>query len=496
MFSKNSRKVIIFGIGVFGKKLLHDLRERWEIIAVDFDEKNIEELSSKYKNYKNITFIKGDASSILTWKKINLQNLSSIISTIQDKDVALEICRIGREAFKISKDTPFIVLLIDSSSKKDFERYNVEIIEPADIVSKKIVSLVEKNFYVAINIGLGKGEIVQTEVRAPSHLVERKLKYIKSTRWRVAAIYRDNKKFILPTPEDVIKVKDKVVIVGYPSVVESIVNIFLKGIPQFPLQFGNNIAVPFNKDYTRSLEEAEYLRKNSKAHKLLIFPYKKFKRERDIPNIEEKLDKNFFEIKEKLSDLSQLFYLKKHSIGLVIIPFTKPPFFKGMFLKEIFKRATKPFLISRATYPYEKILVSLNSFDPVFSLEIGMEFSRISKIPIEVIYVAKPKKLRGIEDRKKLDEMNGIVNDFRHIYNHINIKYTVLEGNPVRKTEKYIDKLDKNLLLIMSYDKNDTFSIFNPNTQYLTTKKVYTSVLLLPVGKKGEALDSEMEQER
>lgn len=124
-----------------------------------------------------------------------------------------------------------------------------------------------------------------------------------------------------------------------------------------------------------------------------------------------------------------------------------------------------------------------------------MEFSRISKIPIEVIYVTKPKKLRGIEDRKKLEEMNGIVNDFRHIYNHMNIKYTVLEGNPVRKTEKYIDKLDKNLLLIMSYDKNDTFSIFNPNAQYLTTKKVYTSVLLLPVDRKGEELDKEMEQE-
>jgi len=487
----NGRKVVIFGLGEYGKRIIDELIDRRGIIAVDIDEHRIRELEEIYKDKKNIEFIHGDASSILTWRKIDIKNVSSVISTINDTEVALEICRIGRETFKLEKVIRFIILLFDKSREKEFERFSADIINPLDIVSKTIVSLVEKNFNIATNIGLGEGELVETKVLANSHLVDRKLKHFKSTRWRISAIYR-NGKFILPTGETKIKIGDRVVIAGYPSVVENIVNIFIKGIPQFPLQFGTDIAVPLNPDNLKPLEEAEYLRRNSKAHKLQIYFFKNIQKEK-LDKALQFLDKSFYEIKGKIKDITELFKKKKgrENIGIVIVPFINLPFYyqsifafmKSSFIKKIMKIADKPFLLSRATFPYSEIVVSLNSPDPAFTLEIGMELSRISKIPLKVVYATTISEMRGLEEEKALKERKDIVNDFKHIYG-TNIEFVILEGNPIKESVKYINKLEK-CLVIMSYDKKLGISIFDsifkPHIQYSIVKNIDQSALLIPL---------------
>jgi hypothetical protein len=485
----NGGKVVIFGLGDYGQRILEELSKRRSVIAVDINERIISELEKKYKDKKNVKFIHGDASSILTWRKIDLSNVSSIISTVRDTEVALEICRIGREAFKLDRSVRIIVLLFDKEKEKDFEPFNVDIVNPLDLTTRAIVSLVEKNFSIALNIGLGEGELVETKVLANSHLVDRKLKHFKSTRWRISAIYR-NGKFVLPTGETKIKIGDRVVIAGYPSVVENIVNIFIKGIPQFPLQFGRDIAVPLNPDNLKPLEEAEYLRRNSKAHKLQIYILKNASQDK-IAKAVQFLDKNFYEIKGRIKDVKDLFKKKNEDIGIVVVPFINLPFYyqsvfafmKGAFLKRVMKIANKPFLLSMGTFPYSEIVVSLNSPDPAFTLEIGMELSRISKIPLKVIYATTISEMRGLEEEKALKERKDIVNDFKHIYG-THIEFVILEGNPIKESVKYLNKLDK-CLVIMSYDKKlgvSIFdSIFNPHIQYSIVKKLEQSALLIPL---------------
>ena len=505
MLNSNHRKIIIFGLGLFGEKLFKSLADRWEIIGVDLDKEKIEKLKEEFQNNDHITLINGDASSILTWKKINFDNVSCVISAIQDTDVALEICRIGRESLKLPKEVQFIVLLIKNDRREEFKNFNVEIVDPVDITTKTVISLVEKNFRIPQNIGIGKGELVETTILANSHLIGRELKHFKSTRWRIAAIYRDNK-FILPTKDTALKVGDRVVISGYPSVVESIVNIFLKGVPQFPLQYGRDISVPFSPLNLKIIEEAEYLRKHSKAHRLQIVPWKK--RYKNVINkaVEKILKNSFYVIKEKpVKSYLDLLNLKEESIGVGVISFGLTKIDRLIFkflkfikfsrlyynikLKKLFRKANKPFLVSRGSFPYSKLIVSLNSSNPAITLEIGLELSRISKIPLEVIYITKPKELRGEIENEELSLIKELVNDFGHIY-RTNIDLIIKEGNPIKKTIMYLKENKYNkALLILSFDKNQEFSIFNPNIQYEITLKTDISVLLIPAKK--EVLSNE-----
>ena len=464
------KKIIIFGLGFFGKKLIEKLSKNWEIIGVDINESVISELSGEFEN---IEFLHGDASSILTWKKIEPTSIGHIISTIKDTDVSLEVCRIAREVFNL--DSSIIVLLFEEDRAEDFESFEATIIKPAEIITNAVVSKIEKNYTVATNIGLGKGEIIEVNILARSHLVDRKLKYLKPTRWRIAAIYRDGE-LIIPTGNEKIKVGDKVVIIGDPKVLENLVNILIKGIPQFPLQFGSDMATIYAPKFKKTLEEAAYFKKHTKAHKLQIYPYRNYDVRKDFEFIKETVDN--FEIKNSIGDYLQLFRLKE-DIGVVIIPFVKEPFLKWFRLKAIFEEANKPFLISRGTFPYRGIVVSFNCLEPAFILEMGIELSRLMKLPVEVVYGVMPEELRGVEEEEEIKERNEIISDFEHIYK-TGIKYSVLEGNPVKETLKYMqDKRD--YLLLTAYDKREKISIFSPNVPFYITKNVKSSVLCFPL---------------
>jgi len=470
---ENKRQLVIFGLGFFGAKILEKLSKDWEIIGVDIDPSQIEQLQEQYKESENIKFITGDASSILTWKKLQLNKLKYIISTIRDSDVSLEVCRIAREVFNL--ESSIMVLLFDEDRSEEFEKFEAIIIKPAEIITNAVISKIEKNYTIATNIGLGKGEIIEVHILARSHLVDRKLKYLKPSRWRIAAIYR-NGELIIPTGEERIKIGDRVVLIGDPKVLENLVNILLKGIPQFPLQFGANFATVYHPKYKKTFEESSYLKKNTKAHKLLIFPYRGYDIRKDFEYIKETVD--IFEVKTSVNDPLELFEIEEN-IGVVSIPFIKTPFLIWFRLKKIFTSATKPFLLSRGRFPYKGLVISLNSPDPAFTLEMGIEISRLMKIPFEVVFSVMPVELRGIEEEEALKERNSIISDFEHIYK-TEIKYSVLEGNPVKKTVEYM-KEKEDYLLILSYDKKEEISIFNPSVPFYIAKNVKNSTLCFPV---------------
>jgi len=474
MVSENEkRQLVIFGLGFFGSKLLEKLSKDWNIVAVDIDPQHVEQLKERFEEPENIRFIVGDASSILTWKKLELNDVKYIISTVKDSDVSLEICRIARDVFDLT--VPILVLLFEEERQKEFEKFEASIIKPAEIVSNAIISKIEKNYTVAANIGLGKGEIIEVNILARSHLVDRKLKYLKPSRWRIAAIYRDGE-LIIPTGDEKIKIGDKVVLIGDPKVLENLVNILLKGIPQFPLQFGANFATVYHPKYKKTFEETAYFKKNTKAHKLLIFPYRNFDIRQDFDYIKEVAD--VFEIKISVNDPIELFEINEN-IGVVSFPFTKKSLLGWFRLKKIFQKATKPFLLSRGNFPYKGIVISLNCPDPAFALEMGIEISRLMKLPLEVIFSVMPVELRGVEEEEALKERNSIISDFEHIYK-TGIKYSVLEGNPVKKTLGYL-KDKKEYLLILSYDREEEISIFSPSVPFYIAKDSKNSALCFPI---------------
>ncbi len=469
-------ELVIVGANIFGESLLKALIGKWKIICIDYNEELVNKLKDRYKE-DDVEFVVGDTSSLLTWKKIKkieeIKNIKSIVITIRDADIALETCRIAREVLNFESD--IFVLLFNEEKEEEFNRYNVQILKPTDLITKILLSRIEKNYSIAINVGLGQGELIEISVLARSHLVDRKLKYLRATRWRIAAIYREGK-LIIPSGEEKIKVGDKIIIVGDPKVLHNLVEILTRGVPQFPQQFGTNVAVLYRENLKYGLEEAVYLKRNTKAHKVLVFPYESKVNKKELEKLTDK-----YEIQKSLKEEIEIFEQEK-DIGLVVFPIRRSilPFWTCK-LRKVFKKAKKPFLIPSGNIPYKKIVVSLNSPDPAFILSIAIELSRLLKIPYEVIYVNLPKELRGFKEEEALKEREEVIKDYEHIYK-TSIKYIYLEGNPVKETVRYIcsDK-EKSTLFLTAYDKKQKISFFEPHVPFLTVKKIKTSSLLIPL---------------
>ncbi len=466
---ENKNKILIFGAGYFGTQFVKALYKNWKIIVVDIKEDKLKKIKELFPDIETIN---GDASSILTWKKINFENIKHIVITVKDTDVSLEACRISKDVFNL--DIPITVFLYNEENEEKFLDFeNINIIKPANILVNSVISLIEKNYRIATNIGLGKGEIIEVKIMAKSHLVDRKLKYLRPSKWRIAAIYR-NGQLIIPSGDETIRVGDSVVLIGDPKVLENLVNILLKGIPQFPLQFGTDVTLPVNEKFIDIINEVSYVIKNTRVNKVYVFPYKE-----DSNKIKALIENKFekFEIKNYISNLNSLLNFK-NNVAFLVFPFKNISFFEKWKLKTFFEKANKPFLVAKGYSSYKNIAVLLNSPDPAYTLEVGIEISRLLKVKLTTFYCIMPKELRTEEEERELENVNKIITDFENIYK-TSMNFKILEGNPVKESLNYLRDFPSSLL-VMSYKKRH-ISFLDPHSHYLITKKCKCSSFLIPV---------------
>lgn len=464
------RKVLLFGVGVFEKELLRAISRQWATIAVDMSEEKIKKLKEELPG---VEYVVGDASSILTWKKLNVQEIFHVITTVHDTDVNLEVCRIVREALLL--DIPITLISYAAENEKRFEPFHVTIIKPIELGINFVLNKLEKNYTKAGDIGLRKGEIIEVPILAKSHLVDRPLKLLRPSKWHVAAIYR-NGQMIVPTGDTHIEVKDRVVLLGEPKVLENLAGILLKGEPQFPLQFGSVVAFPVHERFQQHLEELSYLKASLRVRKLAGYIY----RAKDKAGTAEKspLANAAYETTGQIDSLLQLLDLQDN-IGLLFIPVGSVSFIERRLLKVIMQKANKPLLLSQGYQPYQSVIASLNCPDPTYALELGIDISRLCGIPFHAIYVSMPQELRSAEEEAMIKERYTLVSDFESIYKN-KIPFAVMDGNPVKETLGFLREHAQSLLVLL-YDKKTRFALFQPHLQYLIAKNSLLSTLLIPV---------------
>ena len=468
--TSEQRKVLIFGIGYFEERLLKTVSQQWSTIAVDMSEGKINSLR---RELPEIEFHVGDASSILTWKKLNVKEIIHIITTMHDMDVNVEACRIVRDVLKL--EVPITIISHKTEEDQRLEQFNVTIVNPIQMGVGFILNKLEKNYIKAADIGLKKGEIIEVPIIAKSHLVDRKLSVLRPTKWHVAAIYRDGN-LIIPSGENQIKVKDRVVLLGDPKVLENVATILLKGDPQFPLQFGSTVVYPMNESYEQNIEELQYLIKYLKAKRLVGYPYKRAAT--GGPLWQGILDEGNVAAGHPIKSIMELFAMDD-DIGMIFTPYSGFSRLGKLSLKNFFKKALHPFFLSRLHFPYNGIIVSLNCPDPAYALELGIDLSRLFQVPLRVLYVSMPEGLRRDTEEVQLKKRYELVTDFESIHKKT-ISFTVREGNPVKETLAFAKDHAANLLVLL-YDREERFLVFAPHVQYHIAKKISLSTLLIPV---------------
>jgi hypothetical protein len=462
--------IIFCGLGYFEEQLISRIKDK-HIVVIEQDKEKAERVG---KEYSNIDVVIGDASSILTWKKLNLEDVEHVIVAFKDSDVSLEVCFFVRKTFKM--DTPILVIVYSNDSEEKFAEFGVTLIKPLETAINLVLNKLDKNFSRAIDIGMKKGEIIELNVLSKSHLTDRKLKSIKPSNWHVAAVYRNNE-ILIPTGNTKIEVGDKIVIFGEPKVLENLANIFLKGIPQFPLQYGKILSyyLFYIKDL-KFMDEVLYIFKYIRSLSI------------EVLSLNESIDKQLVDNIVRNSEVQKDYYFTKtDSIfkninrvenGINIFPQRKMTFLNKLKIKHILKETIKPTAFLKTSFPYDKIVVCLNSPDMPHILEIGVELVRLFNVEIEAVFTTLPKGLRNSNEEELLQESYSIISDFKSIHK-INIVYSVFEGNPVKETLKFLSHKSK-ALLVIGYERFEPGSFFKPSIAYHLVTKSKLSIILIP----------------
>jgi Trk K+ transport system NAD-binding subunit len=443
------KKILFIGMNYFMRLLAAELNR--PCIAID----NRSEVFQEIPHVDGLAFIAGDAASVVLWKRLPAEELSHVIFSLKDDDTAEEVCRIVRNIIKL--DIPIIA--IDNTDKPRLfcDSYGVTRIKPLSAALSSVTGIVEKNYTIPKNIGLGKGEVAEVTIARHSHLVDRKLKYLKSSLWHLAAIFREGK-LVLPDPDAEIHIGDKVLLTGQPSILRKVVDILVQGSPQFPLQYGETLRIWEKGDSISAIAEARYFMEYTHANKIALVS-KACEAKADLDIIPETTVEALFD-----------------GAGAVIVPNTLSMGFR-LTVKKLFKHISAPLLISKGGFPYTKLVALLNAAYPGRVLQIGFELFRASGIPFEAVYTALPETLRNAKLKEEYLERQNLVRDYESI-DHIKLNFKVLEGNPVKAFSDYI-KDDPDALVITDCLPGG-IGFLEPHIPYLLVRRIPNSILLIP----------------
>ena len=463
-----SKKVLLFGLGFFQRNLIKAIIADRPCVIVDLDGNIVERANEEYNN---VTAIEGEASSIVTWKKINLEDISHIVSSLQDDDVVLEICRIARNVYNLQ--IPIILLLYKTEKLEELSQYDVKVINPINIATESILNIIQKNYAKPNNIGLGLGEIVEVIIRRRSHIVGRKMRFLAPSRWKVAACYREGK-LIIPDGDFKLQIGDRVVLIGDPKVIENIVNILMIGKPEFPLQYGQIFAVMADNISSTDMLEIDYFYNNIKSKKFLWYETERFEKRKN--KTVSCLGDGEFEYGGKLKNFRSACYL--HDIGTIAISGNSG---LGIFkskLKYFFKKLKYPMFIARGRYPYEEVVILLNGNNPDRLIETGSEVATHFGINCRCVYVIPPGALKTNKDEEDLKARKTLVREFENL-TRTKIPLNVYEGNPVNKILSDILETPDSLV-VLAANSAEPNSFLNPHPTFIVTSRCENSVLILP----------------
>ena len=225
------------------------------------------------KGSSNLTFVPDDPTSFLKIKKL-MKNVSFsvVFVVIKDRDEALYSYQNVRMV-----DLKIRIVFVSLWDDLVLEDENMSLININEMMASHLYEHLPNVPVIAKDIGLGKGEIMEVLVPFGSTYAYRHIGSISHRKWRIAAIYR-NEKQILPNNATMIRPNDILVILGNPTILEELYKRITRRKGLFPEPFGRNLYLILDMtlqdtEIMRRLNEAIYLSKkfsNSKLYVCLI----------------------------------------------------------------------------------------------------------------------------------------------------------------------------------------------------------------------------------
>ncbi|WP_295420836.1 hypothetical protein [Sulfurovum sp.] len=271
---------------------------------------------------RNISLIKADPTSYSKMRTImndvKYSNVFIVMENIEDARYALKNIRLIDDKVRI--------ILVNQWDNDEIGRdeYNVTILNRDELIAAHLYDHLPNVPVVAQNVGLGKGEIMEIHVPFGSTYAFRHVGSILQRKWKIAAIYRDEKQ-ILPTNATMIRPNDTLLVLGKPIVLDGVYKTINKRIGLFPEPFGKDLYLTIDFRYDQDnallyLKESIYLLEKLEDKSLfvrILYP-NNFELIDELKAYEsEKLTVSVCYDDEDLKNLIE-YDIQEHDIGLVL----------------------------------------------------------------------------------------------------------------------------------------------------------------------------------
>ena len=473
-------KILLIGLGRYGTEIAKRLlAQNHQLFVIESDPETVKRfLSLSLKGDYQICV--GDATSFLVWEYLPLEQFGLIISSLRSGEFNRTVCQIIREVLK-NYDVPVVVYVGDHRYEEYFSNFNCKTFYLPELAATFVEGLTLKGINKPIGIGLGKNEILEVVLSPKSPYVDVPINLNKHLHWRIALVYR-GEQILLPRKRIKLKAGDRVILVGdNPKIVFEIAKSMALGMPQFPLSYGENLVAVLTREELHYLKEFYHLWRHTRIKQVVLFSdvtdkevLKKYVSDGKF------VEENLILLKGKRHSLIfKRDIQSEHSAGIISAPYRKRfLFWHTVDLREFFKQEI-PFLVPRLTFPYRRILVSLNNENPAGTVEQCFELAQLLKVErLDFIYVTFPDVLTGERERRKMVRARDAVEYYAKLFNLVDkVTFFTDEGNPLKQTLKRLKDYD---LLVVSF-KPGNAPLLEPYTPFLLTKQAQKSVLGIPI---------------
>ncbi len=187
---------------------------------------------------KNISLIKADPTSFSKLDKIMSEHKYAIVFIVMKE---IDDARYSLANLRLLDDKTRIVLVNQWDEEilgEDIE--NVTLLHADELIAAHLYDHLPNVPVVAQNVGLGQGEIMEVHVPFGSTYAFRHVGSILQRKWKIAAIYRNDKQ-IIPNNATMIRPNDTLLILGKPIVLNGVYKTINKRIGLFPEPFGRDL---------------------------------------------------------------------------------------------------------------------------------------------------------------------------------------------------------------------------------------------------------------
>jgi len=226
---------------------------------------------------KNITLFDADPTSYSKLSRIMGEtHFSNIFVVLDDKEDAKHSLK---NITLIDAKVRTILVNQWNDDELGKEISNITILHADELMAAHLYDNLPNVPLVAQNVGLGRGEIMEVHIPFGSSYAYRHVGSIVQRKWKIAALYRDEKQ-ILPTTATMIRPNDTLLLVGKPLVLDGVYKTINKRIGLFPEPFGKDIylLLDFRHDVKNALiylNEGLYLLEkleNKILHVRILYP--------------------------------------------------------------------------------------------------------------------------------------------------------------------------------------------------------------------------------